>query len=270
MNRATSSISHRLSDLEDRLGIQLVTRSPRLALTSHGAAIVARAVDVQEGLARLDAAIAKIKRGPKHLRIMCSRIIAVTDLPVALNILHEAHPAMTIEIVERNFDDIQFAVLEGECDLGMIGPSEHFDTLIYTPYKTDRLCIAVPTDHQLAQSNKPMYFKDALNYPFISLDNAKHITQFALARAAELQREIKTAATVDDFDTQIELLAQTELGIALALESSVKRAMRYDIPVRAISLHDEWASAQFHCCTRPEDAHPLAQSLIKILTMQRP
>lgn len=249
--------------------MRLVQRYP-LQLTADGAAIVEHALEIQKKIHKLDTFISHMKRGSNHLRIMCSRLIMVVDLPVALAILHEMFPALTLEITEKNFDEIQAAVLANQCDLGLIGPTSHNDGLTFTRYKTDRLCIAVPSDHQLAQNKKEMYFIEALDYPFICLDDSKHITHFAKARAYELQKELKTSVTLPDFDAQLELLAQTEFGIALVLESTIQRARRYDLPVRSIKLLDDWATGDFHCCTRPgEPSHPLALALVNILTMKR-
>ena len=97
---STASVSRRISELEEHLGVTLIHRSTRnLALSEAGEAYVAEAREILASIARADAGISALQEAPKGVLRVHSRIMfGVTFLAQAQAGFAARHPELTVEL----------------------------------------------------------------------------------------------------------------------------------------------------------------------------
>ncbi|MFZ6871138.1 LysR family transcriptional regulator [Undibacterium sp. Di27W] len=267
MHKSLSTVSGRLLLIEEMLGETIAHRKP-FHLTDAGEVILKTAVKIHEELRLMHDELRDRQTSQDRLKIMCSSVIMLNDLPLAVEILRTRFPSVRLDITSGSFSEIQTSVYEGTCDVGLLGPTPHTEGLSYMTYKTERLCIVAPADHQLAQGNGKINFIDTLHHQFIGMDISKRITEFVEHHADIAGLHIDYRVIISDFHAQIEMVAQTGYGIALVLESAANRAIRTGSPLKKIELLDNWAWGNFVCCTKENAPQKeVTRALLDILSM---
>ena len=113
LSLAKSAVSRRLAELEDHLGVQLLTRTTRrLALTDRGSEFYDRCVQILSDVEDAVAAVATADTGLKgRLRIAAPLSFGLRHLGPAINAFIDTHPELTFEL---DFNDRQIdLILEG-------------------------------------------------------------------------------------------------------------------------------------------------------------
>ncbi len=126
-----TTAARRVSALEAELGLALFERRPTgYVLTPAGEALVERAVAVEAAASQLvDAAATQSREASGTVKLTVDEIYAVTLLAPILRDLHEAHPAIMIELdtTEAKRDlvageaDIALRMTEQPTDAGLVG-----------------------------------------------------------------------------------------------------------------------------------------------------
>ena len=115
---AKSAVSKRLSDLEARLGVQLVVRTTRsLSLTDSGRSFLLQAKDILSAveIAESEAAGSRsLLQG--NLRIAAPLSFGLMHLNPAICDFRKSHPAVTIDI---DFSDSQIDLVHGGYDMAL-------------------------------------------------------------------------------------------------------------------------------------------------------
>ena len=164
-----STVSERVSRLEERLGVRLLERTTRhVRPTAAGAAYYERAARVVAEIEEANAAVTDIHRSPKGLLRVASPLLFghaflgdfVADFLVQ-------HPEIEVELIvaDRHFD-----VVEEGFDLAIhvLGPIEA--SLVARKIGTaDRMCVASPA--YLAQHDAPTTPKDLLRHSCLVSSN---------------------------------------------------------------------------------------------------
>jgi len=131
-----SGVSAQVRTLENELGAALFDRSGRVAkLTDAGTATLPYARAALDAVADLRQAVDEVKglvRG--HLTIGMVTGCEVPPLFAALAAFHREHPAIELELVEDNSDQLVGAVRAGAVDLALVGvagqPPEHLSAQV--------------------------------------------------------------------------------------------------------------------------------------------
>ena len=164
-----STVSERVSRLEERLGVRLLERTTRhVRPTAAGAAYYERAARVVAEIEEANAAVTDIHRSPKGLLRVASPLLFghaflgdfVADFLVQ-------HPEIEVELIVA---DRRFDVVEEGLDLAIhvIGPIEA--SLVARKIGTaDRMCVASPA--YLAQREAPTTPKDLLRHSCLVSSN---------------------------------------------------------------------------------------------------
>src|SRR5450432_239803 len=164
-----STVSERVSRLEERLGVRLLERTTRhVRPTAAGAAYYERAARVVAEIEEANAAITDIHRSPKGLlRVGSPLLFGHAFLGDFVADFLVAHPEVEVELIVA---DRRFDVVEEGLDLAIhvLGPIEA--SLVARKIGTaDRMCVASPG--YLAQRTAPETPKDLLKHSCLVSSN---------------------------------------------------------------------------------------------------
>ena len=152
---AQPALSRQVQDLEDEIGVDLLTLSPRgVALTAEGKLFFD---EVRELLKRTDEAVEKTRalaRGEfGELQIGYSPSPTVEILPPALGAFQKAVPRVTVRLHDLAGNELADGVRNGTLDLAVMQrPMEANATgLLFEPLLTNPICVAVAPDHAFSK-----------------------------------------------------------------------------------------------------------------------
>lgn len=152
LDLSQSSLSRRIADLEQVLGVQLFHRTTRsVQPTAAG----------RELLPRMRAIVLNFDKGLEHIRdyadgaigsitIGCLPSIAASYLPQFIREFTAAHPGIHIEVRDALTAQVLAQVRQGEVDFGIAAVSRHEPDLVYERLGADEFYCAVQPTHPLA------------------------------------------------------------------------------------------------------------------------
>ena len=169
-----STVSERVSRLEERLGVRLLERTTRhVRPTAAGAAYYERAARVVAEIEEANAAITDIHRSPKGLlRVGSPLLFGHAFLGDFVAEFLVAYPEVEVELIVA---DRRFDVVEEGLDLAVhvLGPIEA--SLVARKIGTaERMCVASPA--YLAQREAPKVPKDLLKHSCLVSSNDRRAT----------------------------------------------------------------------------------------------
>jgi len=169
-----STVSERVSRLEERLGVRLLERSTRhVRPTAAGAAYYERAARVVAEIEEANAAVTDIHRSPKGLlRIGSPLLFGHAFLGDFVAEFLVAHPEVEVELIVA---DRRFDVVEEGLDLAVhvLGPIEA--SLIARKIgSAERMCVASPA--YLNRREHPKAPKDLLEHSCLVSSNDRRAT----------------------------------------------------------------------------------------------
>jgi len=143
------SVSRRMTALERRLGVPLLTRSRRgTVLTSNGRVVVDWAESLLAAAADFARSVETLKRSRRvALRVAVSMTIAEHLAPAWLTSLHELHPELQVALVVHNSADVADLVESGVAQIGFVETPRTRKDLRRRRIATDRLVVAVSPGH---------------------------------------------------------------------------------------------------------------------------
>ncbi|WP_433218203.1 LysR family transcriptional regulator [Dactylosporangium sp. CS-047395] len=162
--------SARLRQLERRLALTLLDRSPRgSTLTETGALVADWARAAVEAADALNAGIAAL-RASRHSRltVAASQTVAEYLLPAWLVALHTGSPGLSVTLRALNSTDVAERVLSGEADLGFVeGPSvpPGLDAAVVG---ADRLTVIVAPGHPWSRRRRGVTAAELAATPLVS------------------------------------------------------------------------------------------------------
>ena len=259
---ATSSASHRLTQLESALGVSLFTRHARgLTPTPAGESLLRHARQVFAQLEQMHADLAPYASGLNSQVTVFANTNAINCfLPEDLGEFLREHPNLRISLEEQPSPAIIRAVAAGQVDLGVVAAEGDFGTLDVVPYRRDRLVLIVAVDHPLAQKTR-IAFADVLNEAFVCLHAGSAIHTFMMNHAARLGGSLDVRIQVRSFAAVCRMVA-AGVGIGMVPSSSVSVVDH----LKVVEITDAWAPRDLHLCIRQRDAlSPAARALFESL-----
>ena len=153
------AVSMRMSQLERRLGVTLLQRSPAGArLTPAGERVVAlsRRVlsDTRELMAGVEALVAEAH---SHLRVAASLTVAEYLLPSWLATLHRKAPDAILAVEVTNSTRVVVRVREHHADVGFVeGAQPRLEGMKTMVVRTDHLVLVVEPSHPWGRRRSPV------------------------------------------------------------------------------------------------------------------
>lgn len=165
-------VSQALSDLEQRLGVQLLSRrkAKKVSLTDAGSRVLGDARRLLEAADEL-----ALTAHPSQneisgtLSLGCYSTLAPFVIPPVLDDLAGRHPALEVQVVEGAADEILTALMQGCCEIACLYSNDVRGELATVPIRTTRPYIILAADHPLA-AREEIRLADIADEPLIMFD----------------------------------------------------------------------------------------------------
>ncbi|MEU6916890.1 LysR family transcriptional regulator [Streptomyces olindensis] len=214
-----SGVSAQIRQLERELGAELFDRSARTAtLTAAGRAALDHARAALAAAGAVGQAVGEVTdliRG----RLGVGMVVGCTLTPLfdALSAFHRAHPGVELSLLEDNSDRLVEAVRDGSVDLALVGTAGAPEGLESLTVISERLVVAVPAGHPLAEQDR-VRLQDLAGHSLVCMPPGTGLrTVFDRACAAQGLRPV-IALQAGAADAVADLAARG-LGVAVLSES---------------------------------------------------
>ncbi len=258
-NRAHLSLaaaSERLRGMETSAGLPLLQRHARGVLaTAAGEALAhhARLMLRQDELLRGE--LGEFVRGTRgRVRLLANTVAIAEHLPVPLAGWLAAHPDVDVELRERTTSVTLKMIAAGLADLGIVTDALPADGLALRPFAQDRLVLAVPAAHALAQ-RRHAAFAELGRERFVGLGDGSALQDHVDEHAARAGFRLDVRIRLRTFEGMLRMVAA---GIGIAIVPAIAARRVRIAGVRCLALDDAWATRRLALCFRDAGSLPPA------------
>jgi flavin reductase (DIM6/NTAB) family NADH-FMN oxidoreductase RutF len=186
------------------------------------------AARVAEGIAPLIYADGKLAASQSlttgHVRVAANLSAITQFLPMDLQSFRQKNRAIQVHVEERVSTAVINAVAENAADVGIIVQGPKTNGLTALPYGKDRLVLAVPAGHPLAE--KPaVSFAETLPHEYVGLHTGSQINLQIQKIASELDQAFKCCMQVTTYDALC-FMVEAGLGIGMIPEKIARMAAK--------------------------------------------
>lgn len=221
---SAAAASTRLKNLEQQINARLFYRHNKgLELTPAGRKLLTHA---RQMLYYADCIRSEFANEPHdaqgHIRIKANTTAVIGFLPEILARFLAERPAVSIDLQEDFTKETIRAVREDNVDFGILSGQIDAPDLEHIPFKTDRLCIALPENHPLTERKEGVGFEEALIYPQISFHPSSTLQKYLNDHKERLGIYSKNRISVAGFESACRLI-EAGVGIGIVPESVIQR-----------------------------------------------
>ncbi|WP_286259224.1 LysR family transcriptional regulator [Streptomyces graminofaciens] len=233
-----ASISTAIADLERRLGVQLLIRrrAKGVSLTEAGSRILGRA---QAMLIQADeiTAGARAEEGQLagRLKVGCYAALIPFLIPLLVDGFTRLHPAVDLELIEGQQDEMRQALMQGSCDVALLYAFGDEAGLSCTTLRRSRPYVIVATDHPVA-GRESVSLADLADEPLIiyaeppARQNAEHWFSLVGARPNIRYRSSSIEA--------VRSMVARGLGFATLIQTWPTDSSIEGLPLASVPLSD--------------------------------
>jgi DNA-binding transcriptional LysR family regulator len=259
---APTAVTKRMQELEDDFGVTLLVRTSKGVLPTAAGLALAQNVRAMTNLSsRMHTEMQDYAKGAYgHVRIVANASALIENLAEEIAGYMSSHPGIRIDIEEAHSGDVVKAVRDGNADIGVFAPPAIASPgLDVCQYRSDRLAVAVPSDHPLA-SRKDVAFAELCDYPLIGVHGASSLS-ILIAQAAGGKAPSFRAASND----VARWMVSKNLGITVLPEELIL-PFEMALGLRAVAITDPWAQRTLQLCVRnAETLSAAARALFRAL-----
>jgi DNA-binding transcriptional LysR family regulator len=214
LHLAQPTVSLHISELESRLGAQLVVRGSRsVTPTAAGAALVERG---RRLLRDTDEAIDAVKRQTEgrtgRVRLGTSTGVVVDLLPQVLEALGTVHAGIDVEVSILGSSEAMARLAAGTLDIGLVAmPQPPLRDLVVTPWRDQAMKAFVPQRWKAPKRVTPAWLAAQ---PLIFNDATTHMYRLTMAWFAEAGFAPRARIELN-YDAAIQSLVAAGYGAAL-------------------------------------------------------
>lgn len=245
---STPAASNRIKNIETGLNIKLLERSSHgVELTQIGEIYLKYARLIYHNIDCLQGELASFSNGVNGKLTIAGNTTALTEyLPLVLPNYLLTHPNVQVSLLEKVSEQTIDLVLNRSVDIGIISGVVEEKGLQTLPLVTGRLVLIVPKDHPLSLKSI-RHFKEAADYPFVSLPEGSAIQTFLHRMAKQLNRRINIRVQVTNYEAICQMVT-AGVGIAIIPLSSFHRLHVSYPNLTYVSLEEAWAHREFRLC----------------------
>lgn len=262
---APSSASLRIRNLEESVGVTLLSRHPRgVALTAAGQVLVEYAKRCLAQIDQMRSDLLPYTQGMTgHVTVFANNNSISSHLPDDLGRFFAAYPSVRMTLEERLSHDIVSAVVAGRADVGVVALETEHPALRFLPYKQDQLVLLAPITHVLA-SLSHVSFKECLDQPFISLQSGAALHTFLVNHASALDGRLDVRVQVSGYRA-IARLVSSGAGIGIVPRTAIEASDEGRVAV--IPLTEAWSQRNLHVCVprNPVEKNIFRDKLVDML-----
>lgn len=249
LNLALSAASRRVKLFEEEAGTPLIRRLAHgVEPTAAGITALRYAEQVLRLADQFEAASRDHRLGVRgRVRVSASSSALVQRLAADLTAFTRAQPDISIDLEERPSQETLEALAKNMADLGVIVRGTPLPDFTTQPYSEDRLAVALPHGHFLAQADA-VFFRDLLDEDFVALEGGTAIDRLLAEQARLLGRPFRRRVQVRTFETVCQMVMQG-LGIGILPEAAL-RPFSNALGLKLLRLEDEWAVRYLDLCWR--------------------
>lgn len=264
MHMTQPPLSRQIQKLERDLDVQLLDRSPSgVALTAAGSSFLHECYRILENVETAPRRAKLIAEGKLGLvRIGYTAISGFSVLGEILSSIKSRLPDLKVELNEL-VTPLQIDALENESiDIGLGRPPFVSEALASFPIRRDKLVVAVPVGHILAQKGTKVPLEDIKSHPMImySPNDAKYFHNLITLELGidpnQGEYQVTQATTI------LALVAQG-LGIAVVPSSSMSLE-RSDVQYLDIEGRPE-TNVELHAAWHVHSKNPALQPVLDIV-----
>lgn len=250
-----AAASARIKTLEGQLGSRLLYRDSRgVELTPAGQRLLQHARLIMRQVDYLKSEFTEYGTDAAgHIRIFANTTAVTEFLPEVLAGYLAQRPGVTVDLQERLTRDIVRGVLDGAADLGIIAGPVQTPNLQVMHFSTDRLVLAVPLGHPLAQRSK-VSLGDTLAYQHIGLHEGSTLLSFLREQVEKLGGSLSLRIQVASFEASCRMI-EAGVGIGVIPESAARRHSR-TMELAILELDEVWAVRERSILVRDLEALP--------------
>jgi DNA-binding transcriptional LysR family regulator len=250
-----AAASARIKALESQLGSRLLYRDSRgVELTPAGQRLLQHARLIMRQVDYLKSEFTEYGTDAAgHIRIFANTTAVTEFLPEVLAGFLAERPGVTVDLQERLSRDIVRGVLDGATDLGIIAGPVQAPGLQVLHFSTDRLVLAVPLGHALAQRHS-VSLADTLAYQHIGLHEGSTLLSFLREQVEQLGGNLALRIQVSSFEAICRMI-EGGVGIGIIPESAARRHSR-TMQLAILQLDETWALRERSMLVRELDALP--------------
>ncbi len=244
-----SAVSKRIAAIEAEIGTPLLVRGRRgIQPTAAGEALLRQAREVLSAMARMHAELSEFAAGVKgSLRVVAAPSVLAEDLADDIGRFLAVHPRLRITLDERVSPDIVRAVREGAAEVGVLWDASDLADLHATPYRRDRLCVAMPMGHPLARRRRLRY-AEAIDHVSVAVAPGGMMDLLLRREAALLGKTPVQRVQVSGMDAAARIVAAGLGPAVLPREAVAGHASARALAL--VPLAEPWAERRFVIVTR--------------------
>jgi len=222
LNMTQPAVSQQLKLLEKEIGSPLLDRE-RFTLTKTGEIVLERGRKIIQSIKDMRT---EVKLADHHvgglLKMGASTVASTHLLPGLLASVRKKHSSLHFHIQVADTMEMIKKVIDGDCDLAIVGTDQVDKSLVSLPVYIDRFVLIAPMDWE-----NPSDMKTIIKQPFISREKTSGTQQEVekIFKKENLSlKEINSVATVQDTEAVIAFV-EHGLGISIISQLSGLRAI---------------------------------------------
>jgi LysR family hca operon transcriptional activator len=233
LHTSQPSLSRQIRDLEDQVGVELLSRSARgVELTPAGKAFIDHA---RLALTQVEAAVESARRAaqPAKQRFALGFLTGqeMTWLPEVMHILRGELPNVDVIVSSDYSPDLAEGLARGKLDLAFLRAEPDFN-LAYQVVGREPLVVLMPSDHPLT-SRVAILPQELVGEPFIAMANKARVLRAVIDDYLEQSGvQITLAQSVDNPAVVMSLVASTR-GVTL-IPAYVENLMPWSVVSRPL------------------------------------
>ncbi|MCF6475957.1 LysR family transcriptional regulator [Nonomuraea sp. MG754425] len=241
---AQPSASKRIAQLERRLGVPLIERTPRgSALTAEGKMVAGWAAQVLAAAQELMRAVQAVRlSGAAHLRVASSMTVAEYLVPRWLGELQNREPGVQVGLDVVNSADVAARVLAEEVELGFVEGPAVPDGLSQRLVGTDRLVVVVAPEHPWARRRTVLRGPELAATPLVVREPGSGTRETLDVAFAGISPAIHRASPRLELGSNSAVKGAAQAGVApavlsgYAVEADVAIGRLVEVPLTGVDL----------------------------------
>ncbi len=262
------TVSGHIKALETELGLRLFDRAGKTVTpTGAGEILYGYARRILTLREEAQQAINEHKGGlTGHLALGASTIPGAYILPSLAAGFKREHPEVTISLHISGSRDIVRGVIDGTCEMGMVGARFEEGRVHYEPFAQDELVLAVPAAHPWA-SRSTVRLSELAGQPFIMRERGsgtRKVTEEALVEHAMDPGSLRVVLEVTGNEAVRQAL-KAGAGISVISRRAVEDEIRHKM-LAALRIHGIKMVRDFFLVThKSRSRSPLAKAFLSFL-----